>query len=306
MLEERPISSLDEPRSTEMAGTDLDRKSKRAAAVGIWGNLLLTSFKVVAGILSNSMAVVGDSLHSLSDLLASALVYVGLREARKPPDTEHPFGHGSIEAVVGLIIAVSLAMIAYEFGRGSVLKLIHGHFPAIGALALVASVLSITVKEAMARYTFAVAREANSPSLRANAWDHRSDAISSVAVLLGVTAAFFGVRIMDPIFALGMAVIIGVIGVKIGKENIENLIGTVPDPEMTSKIRKLVEVAPEVESVHKIRLHYFGSYAEVDMHVIMNPSMSIEKSHAVTDRVIEKVKEGFPEISFVNVHVEPR
>lgn len=274
--------------------------------MGIWGNLILTSFKFVAGILSNSMAVIGDSLHSFSDLLASALVYVGLREAKKPPDTEHPFGHGSIEAVVGLIIAVSLGIIAYEFGRGSALRLIRGDLSAIGVLAIVASVTSIVLKEAMARYTFTVAREARSPSLKANAWDHRSDAISSVAVLVGVTAAFLGARILDPVFALGMAVIIGAIGIKIGRENIDNLIGTVPDPEMASKIRKLVEVAPEVKSVHKIRLHYFGSYAEVDMHVIMNPSMSIEKSHAITDLLMEKVKEGFPEIAFVNVHVEPR
>jgi len=289
-----------------MPEKDPDRKAKRAATIGIWGNLLLTSFKLVAGLLSASMAVIADSIHSLSDLLASALVYVGLREAKRPPDKEHPFGHGGIEAVIGLIIAVSLAIIAYELARESAARLLRGHLPAIGALAIVASILSILVKEAMARYTFAAAREARSPSLEANAWDHRSDAISSVAVLFGVTAAFLGFRILDPLFALGMAFIIGAIGIKIGRKNVENLIGTVPDPEMASKIRKLVEVLPEVKSVHKIRLHYFGPYAEVDMHVIMNPYMTIQRSHAVTDRLIEKVKQDFPEIAFVNIHVEPK
>ncbi len=287
-------------------GAQLAEKADRAGMIGIFGNMVLTAFKLAAGVLSGSMAVIGDSLHSLSDLLATILVYAGVRQARRPPDAKHPFGHGGIEAIVGLFVAISLALIAFEFGRESLTILLQRHFSQVGALAMVAAAASIVVKEAMARYTFGVANETKSMALNAAAWDHRSDAISSVVVLIGVTAAFMGARILDPLFALGMAFVIGLVGVRIGKQNVENLIGTLPDPDMNREIEAIVSSFPEVKGIHKIRLHYFGPYAEVDMHVIMNPSMTIERSHAVTDRINEQVKARLPQITYVNVHVEPR
>lgn len=289
-----------------MSEPQIERRADTAALLGIVGNFLLTAFKLAAGLISGSMAVMGDSLHSLSDLLASLLVLLGIREARKPPDPEHPFGHGDIEAIIGLFIAISLAVIAYELGRGSLLLVIRQEYKEIGYLAIIAATVSVALKEGMARYTFRAARETHSLALEANAWDHRSDAISSVAVLLGVSVAILGVRILDPLLGLAMAIIIGVVGARIGKKNIENLIGTIPDPEMTKRISKLVLSFPEVRTVHKIRLHYFGSYAEVDMHVIMDPKMTIDDSHKVTDRIIESVRGEMPELAFVNVHVEPK
>jgi cation diffusion facilitator family transporter len=285
---------------------ELKKKADRAALVGILGNLLLTAFKLVAGILSGSMAVIGDSLHSLSDSLGSLLVYLGIRKARQPPDPEHPFGHGDIEAITGLFIAISLALIAYEFGRRSLVMILQGESQQIGYLAIVAAVVSVVLKESMARYTFGVAKETHSLALDASAWDQRSDALSSLVVLAGVSAAVLGYQILDSVFAVGMAVLIGVVGVRIGKKNIENLVGTLPDPEMAGRIEGLVLSFSAVRTVHKIRLHYFGSYAEVDMHVIMDPTMTIEMSHDVTDGIIERVKANIPEIAFVNVHVEPK
>jgi len=283
-----------------------DKKADRAALIGVVGNLILTAFKLLSGILSGSLAVVGDSLHSFSDLLASGLVYFGIRKSREPPDHEHPFGHGDVEAVVGLLIAISLAIIAYELGRRSLVALLSSAPSSIGFLALVAAAVSAVTKELMARYTFSVSKETRSLALEANAWDHRADAISSTIILVGVAFAFFGLPRLDPVLALGMALLIGFVGARIGKKNIDNLIGTVPDPSLVKRIERIALSLPQVRGVHNVRIHYFGSYAEVDLHAIMDPSMSIETSHKVTDQIIERLKADLPEFAFVNIHVEPR
>ncbi len=284
----------------------MGRAAKRAALVSTLGNIFLALFKLTAGLMSGSMAVIGDSLNSFSDLPTSFLAYFGIRKAREPPDSKHPFGHGDIEAIVGLFVAISLTLVAYEFGRESIMTLIRGEFRVVGPLAIFATVVSVVVKLAMARYTFSVAREVRSPALEAVSWDHRSDIFASLGVLLGVTAAYMGVKVLDPLFALGMAFVIGWTGIRVGKKNINNLIGTVPDPGMTKRMREIVKSVPEVKGVHSIRIHYFGSYAEVDMHVVMNPSMTIENSHLIADTIIEKVRAELPDFIFVTVHVEPR
>ncbi len=280
--------------------------TRAATILGVVGNLALTVFKFAAGLLSGSMAVLADSFHSLSDLLASSIVYIGMKHATRPPDERHPFGHGDVEALTGLFVAIILALVAYELGRGSILTILHGSATRIGPAAIYASAISVVAKEAMARYTFSAARKSMSMALEASAWDHRSDALSSVAVLAGVSLAMGGIWVADPIIAFGMACAIGFIGFRIARKNVENLIGTVPRPETVTKIERIVRGVPEVIDVHKIRLHYFGPYAEVDMHVVMDPKMTIEESHATTDTIIEIVRSTLPDIAFVNIHVEPR
>lgn len=279
---------------------------RRAASVSVISNALLGLFKLATGLISGSMAVVGDALNSFSDLPASLLVLLGIRKAQEPPDPEHPFGHGDLEAVIGLLIAISLVLVAYEFGRYSVLRLLKGEYQSIGIIAIVASLVSISAKIALSRYVLSVARDSHSLALEAQAWDHRADALSSSGVLVGVTAAYLGARVLDPVLALAMAAVIGLVGFKVGRRNIENLIGTLPDTAMTQRIEEIAMAVRGVREVHKIRLHYFGPYAEVDMHVVMDPKMTIEESHAITDRIIERTKAELADIEFVTVHVEPR
>jgi len=283
-----------------------DRRAKRAAIISILVNALLGIFKLVIGILSGSIAVIGDGLNSFSDLPSSILVFFGIRKARQPPDPEHPFGHGDIEALIGLIIAISLVLVAYEFGRTSLLRLIQGRYGSIGFLAIAATLVSIGAKVILARHISSEAVKARSPALEAQAWDHRSDAVSSTAVLIGVIAAYLGFEFMDPALAIVMAFFIGWIGLRVGKRNIDNLIGTLPDPELAQRIEETVGSVQGVREVHNIRLHFFGAYAEVDMHVVMDPAMTIERSHLIADEIILQTRNHFPQIKFVTVHVEPR
>ena len=283
-----------------------DRRAKRDAMVSILANALLGIFKFVTGILSGSIAVIGDSLNSFSDLPSSVLVFYGIRKARQPPDPEHPFGHGDIEALIGLVIAISLVLVAYEFGRASILRLVQGDYESIGFIAILATLVSIGTKVVLAKFISSEAKITRSLALEAQAWDHRSDAISSTAVLIGVIAAYLGFGFMDPALAIIMAIFIGWMGVRVGKRNIENLIGTVPDPELVQKIKQVVVSIKGVRGVHNIRLHFFGPYAEVDMHIVMDPTMTIETSHFIADEIIRQTKSQLPQIEFVTVHVEPR
>ncbi len=289
-----------------MFGPELDRKAKKASLIGIVGNSCLAVFKLAAGLFSGSLAVIADSLNSLSDLPGSLLVWYGLRKARKPPDTKHPFGHGDVEALIGLFVAISLVIVAYELGKQSVFRLIQQRYGTVGWLAILASGVSTVVKIALALYTSKLGEEVHSPALQAQAWDHKSDALSSAAVMFGVTGAHLGVGVLDPLLAFLVALVIGWMGIRVGKSNIENLIGTVPDLEMVERIEEIASGVKEVREVHKIRVHYFGPYAEVDMHAIMDPFLTIERSHAVTDHMIERIRNEIPEIRYATIHVEPR
>lgn len=279
-------------------------RGERAALLGVVGNIFLSAFKFMAGIYSGSMAVIADSLHSFSDILVSGATWFGIRLSSKPADEAHPYGHGDIEPIVGLIISIILAIVGFEFARHSLAALSKTFSPP-GVLAVYVTLFSIVFKELMSRYTLRVAADIRSPALKADALHHRSDVYTSIAVLAGVTGAILGYPSLDPLAGLLVSVVIIKVGYDVGRENIVQLMGTSPGPELSGKIREAVSQIKEVKFVHRIRVHGVGAYYAVDLHVCVDEALPLGKAHEVAHRVQELIKEGFPEVSSVLVHIEP-
>jgi cation diffusion facilitator family transporter len=277
---------------------------ERAALLGVVGNIFLTGLKFMAGVLSGSLAVIADSLHSFSDILVSGATWMGIRLSSKPADEEHPYGHGDIEPIVGLIISIILAVAGFEFARHSLSALSEAASPPT-ILAVYVTLFSIVFKEAMSRYTLNVASKIRSPALKADALHHRSDVYTSIAVLAGVSGAILGFPFMDPLAGILVSVVIIKIGYEVGKENIVQLMGTSPGPELSGKIKDVVSSIKEVKLVHRIRVHGVGAYYAVDLHVCVDEDLSLGRAHKIAHRVQKLIMDSFPEVSSVLVHIEP-
>lgn len=277
---------------------------ERAAMLGIVGNIFLSAFKFMAGVFSGSVAVIADSLHSFSDILVSGATWLGIRLSSKPADEEHPYGHGDIEPIVGLIISIILAVVGFEFAKHS-LKALSGDVSPPGILAVYVTLFSIVFKEAMSRYTLRVAADIRSPALKADALHHRSDVYTSIAVLAGVTGAILGYPFLDPLAGIFVSLIIIKIGYEVGRENITQLMGTSPGPELSGKIKEIVSRIREVKLVHRIRVHGVGAYYAVDLHVCVDENLPLGRAHEIAHRVQQLIMESFPEVTSVLVHIEP-
>jgi cation diffusion facilitator family transporter len=289
-----------------MPGLYQNRRSRgeRAALLGVFGNILLSAVKFTAGVLSGSVAVIADSLHSFSDILVSGVTWFGIRLSSKPADEGHPYGHGDIEPIVGLIISIILAVAGFEYARHSLEALSTVSLPP-GILAVYVTIFSIVFKELMSRYTLRVAEDIRSPALKADALNHRSDVYTSIAVLAGVSGAILGYPILDPLAGILVSIVIIKIGFEVGKENILQLMGTSPGPELNSRIMKAVSGIKEVKLVHKIRVHGVGAYYTVDLHVCVDEALPLGEAHQVAHRVEKRILKSFPEISSALVHIEP-
>lgn len=276
---------------------------ERAALVGIVGNIFLSAAKFVVGIVAGSTAVIADALHSFSDVIISALTWLGIRIAKKPPDREHQLGHYDVEPIVGLIVSIVLAVIGFEFARYSLSMLYSPQIPKTSAIYI--TIFAIFFKEAMTRYTLSIAQKIRSPALKADAMHHRSDVYSSILVLLGVAGAILGYPALDPIAGIAVSILVFKIGVDVGKENIVQLMGSVPSPELAENIDKLVRGVAGVKHLHRIRIHGLGAYASVDLHVCVDEKLPLAEAHKIAHEVQRKIVESFPEISSALVHIEP-
>ncbi len=282
---------------------DRIKLGERGAKVGVFGNIILSTFKLIVGIVSNSTAVMADSMHSLSDVATSLMVWVGIRMSDKPPDEEHPYGHGDVEPIVGLLISIALVLVGFEFARHAINEIFTG-VVAPTPLAAYATVFVIIYKEGMARYVLSVADKIKSPALKADAQHHRSDVYSSIAVLIGVSGSILFYPILDPLAGIVVSLIVIKMGFDVGRENIQQLMGTVPSPEVKERIERLALSVKGVKMAHNIRIHYFGAYATVDLHVCVDESLLLSEAHKIAHQVQRKIVE-IPEISSALVHVEP-
>lgn len=287
-----------------MINEDRAVRGEKAALAGIWGNVLLSLLKLIVGFVANSTAVIADAIHSFSDILTSALTWLGIRVSKRPPDKEHPYGHGDVEPIVGLIISIVLAVIGFEFARHSIGE-IYIKVTAPGPLAIYATILALILKEAMSRYVINVAEHINSPALKADAQHHRSDVYSSIVVLIGVIGARLGYPMLDPLVGVIVSLIIIKIGFDVGRENIRQLMGTVPSPELSTRIENLVLGMNKVKLIHRIRIHGMGAYFIVDLHVCVDHSLPLGEAHKIAHEVQRKIVDLFPEVSSALVHIEP-
>ncbi|MGE5633309.1 MAG: cation diffusion facilitator family transporter [Caulobacteraceae bacterium] len=281
------------------------KTAEKWAIFGVVGNLILTTFKAYAGIVGGSSAMVADAIHSASDIIASAVVYVSLKIAKKPADEEHPFGHGKAEAISTSIVGLMLIAAGIQIIRTAYHSISAGSVQAPGIIALIAAVVSIVVKEGMYRVTYRAGKRINSPSTIANALDHRSDAFSSIATFIGIGGAILGYPVMDPIAGAIVALFILNMGYGIVKDAVNQIMDKSPDKNKVNMIKEAVLNTPGVEDTHDIRVRQSGPFYLVDLDICVDKNISLDKAHEIGDVTRSNVFKAVDKIFEVRVHIDP-
>jgi cation diffusion facilitator family transporter len=287
-------------------------KAEFAAWVGIVGNLALALMKGIVGFLSNSKALIADAANSASDVAGSVAVLIGLKAAKKPPDKDHPYGHGKAESIAAIIVSILLILVGLEIGIGAVETIIEGVTEPPAWFALIAIAISIIVKEILFQYKYRLGTKLSSQALIATAWDHRTDVFSSTAALVGVGGAvlgqYFGYPILyylDPIAGLFVALLVMRIGFKLVMESIHNTMDHVLHQEDAKELHRAVQQVQGVIAVDDLRAREHGHYIIVDVKISVNPRITVLEGHDIAKKVKLKLIERFDQVSDVFIHVNP-
>ena len=276
--------------------------------VSILWNVLLSGFKLFAGLFAHSGAMLSDAVHSASDVFSTLVVMVGVRAAGKAADREHPYGHERMECVAALLLSVVLFATGTGIGVSGVRQIFSGKAGSMeipGVLALIAAVVSIVVKEVMYWYTRAAAKKLRSGALMADAWHHRSDALSSVGSFAGILGARLGFPILDPVASVVICLFIGKAAVSIFVDSINKMVDRSCDEETVCAIAEKAVSQPLVAGVDEIHTRLFGDRMYVDLEISVSGTLTLNDAHAAAERVHDAVEEGFPLVKHCMVHVNP-
>lgn len=281
------------------------RASLRVALVNITANFLLTVAQVIIGILGHSQALVADGLHTLSDTLADLLVIFALKHGRKGADEEHPYGHERIETAVTMILGIVLIGVAIGIGVRAGLKLTTaGAIIVPSTLTLWTALGTLVAKEAMYRYTLITANRFDSNMLRASAWHHRSDALSSLIVAAGIAGSLVGFAYLDAVAAIVVAAMIIKVGVKLGWQSLRELVDTGLAHEDLDSIRQTILGVSGVKALHLLRTRRVGGQALADVHIIVDDHVSVSEGHQISEAVRTKLIEEIAPMTDVMVHID--
>lgn len=285
----------------------LAKKGIHSALVGIMLNAVLVVIKATAGVCGNSYALVADAIESASDVLSSCVVIVGLKLARKPADHTHPYGHGKFEPLAAALVALALLGAAVLIAVESIREIIHPqHAPAAYTLAVLLA--AVLVKEGLFRFVTRVSTEVESLAVKADAWHHRSDALTSAAAFVGISIALVGgegYEGADDIAAMLAAVLIAINAVLILRPALYELLDTAPDEGITKQIREVARSVSGVLGTHKCHVRKLGFDYFVDLDILCDPDSSIRTGHEIAHNVGEAIHKAMPIITKVLVHVEP-
>ncbi len=266
----------------------------RVSIVGMAGNVALTLFKLFAGIISHSGAMISDAVHSASDVFSGIIVIVGVRLSARESDSDHPYGHERFECVaIGIEALKSIFTGAYT------------ELSFRNPLALIAAITSIVVKETMFWYTKINAKRIDSPSLSAEAWHHRSDALSSVGALIGIGGAALGFPILEPIASIVICLFIFKVAFDVFKDAVDRMVDHSCDEETEAKIKACAEEIEGVEQIDLLRTRVFGNKIYVDIEIGVDSALSVCTAHGIAEKVHDAVEDGFPQVKHVMVHVNP-
>lgn len=294
------------------AQTFRSNEARRVTMVGFWVNALLTVFKLFAGFVGHSRAMIADGVHSLSDFLTDIIVLVGFKMTEKPEDECHNYGHGKFETLATVMISVFLGLAGLGILRSGVNNIhmyIDGAFlPKPGWIALGAAAVSIVGKEWLFRYTRKVGEKINSSAVTANAWHHRSDALSSVGTFFGVGGAIILSRkwiVLDPIASIIVSFFIFKVAYEICRPAMAELMEKALDREEIDRITAIIENHPNIEDHHRLRTRRIGAKIAVECHILVDPGMDIAKAHDVATCIEMEIRRHYGEQSIVTLHVEP-
>ena len=279
---------------------------KKLSVVGILGNVLLAVFKLFSGIIGKSGAMISDAVHSLSDVFATLVAFIGVILSKRPEDREHPYGHERIECVASLILGLILAGTGIGIGYTGVQKLITREAIEVPTLLpLIAAVISIIVKEAMFWYTMHYAKKMDSPAFKADAWHHRSDALSSVGSFIGIGLAKLGFPIMDQIASLVICIFILKVAFDITKDALGKMLDTSCGSEFEETLRNFVLAQPGVEDIDLLHTRQFGNKIYIDLEIAVGRSLSLLEAHSIAESVHANVEKQYPNVKHIMIHVNP-
>ena len=280
----------------------------KLSAVGVGGNVLLAALKFIGGVVGNSAALLSDAVHSLSDVLATAIAYIGVRISKRDADASHPYGHERFECLASLALGLVLAVTGLGIGISSIQSIATGEYlesEAPGAIALVVAAVSILVKEGMFWYTRHWARVLNSSAFMADAWHHRSDALSSVGALLGVGGAMLGLPICDPLASIVICAIILKVAFDVAKDAVDKMVDTPCSAEVEAGVRECIAEVEGVVRIDMLRTRQFGNKIYVDADIAVDGNLPLVQAHAIADEARRAVEARFLDVKDVMVHENP-
>lgn len=286
---------------------NFEKQATKVSLVSIIGNAALALLKLLAGVLAHSGAMISDAVHSVSDVFSSIIVIIGVKMAAKESDKSHPYGHERFECVAAIVLAMFLVITGLFIGREAIDLIITPKAVATkpGVLAVIAAIVSIAAKEGMYWYTRFHAKKLNSGALMASAWDHRSDALSSVGALVGIVAARMGFPIFDPIASLVICLFIGKAAYDIFKDAISKMVDHSCSAEMEQEIADCAASQDNVLEVDLIQTRVFGNKIYVDIEISADGSKSLFEGHEIAQAVHDAIETQFPEVKHIMVHVNP-
>jgi cation diffusion facilitator family transporter len=278
---------------------------KKASAIALTVNVSLMVAKVISGILSKSTAIVADAFNNGTDIFATIAVFSGIRVAHLPPDEKHHYGHIKAESIVSKIVSLLIIITSLTMGYSSITKILSRTFEAPGISAMVVSIFSIAVKYSLFRYTNRVGKLVGSSSMVADSYNHRSDVLASISVLLGVAGARLGYPILDPLAGILVSLIILKTGISIYLEAIEDLMDTAPDVKTVENIKSEALNVPGVITVNQVRARKLGQNFIVDLKICVDGRISVEQGHLIAVKTKHNIIHNCGNVQDVMVHVNP-
>ncbi len=280
----------------------------RVSLVSILVNLVLSLFKLFAGIFASSGAMISDAVHSASDVFSTVIVMIGVQVSAKKSDKDHQYGHERMECVASIVLAVVLCITGAGIGLRGLETILGGRFEELavpGVLALAAAIVSIVVKEWMFWYTRAAARKINSGALMADAWHHRSDSLSSIGALLGIFGSRMGYPVLDSVASVIISAFIIKASFDIFKDAIDKMVDKACDDETIEQMCEVIRSQEGVLEIDEVRTRLFGNKIYVDIEIAADGSRTLNETHSVAECVHHKIERSFPNVKHCMVHVNP-
>jgi cation diffusion facilitator family transporter len=281
------------------------RITQRVTLTGAAVNAVLASLQIFFGLLGKSQALLADGIHTLSDLSTDFIVLYASRRSSKAADKDHPYGHGRIETLASMVLGGILVMVGIGIGIRGVEAVISPSSSNPEAITIFFAGLAIVAKEGLYRYTLRAARATHSSMLEANAWHHRSDALSSIVVVIGISAQIMGIPYMDAVAAIIVACMISWMGLRLGRKALSELIDTGLDLELIEQVRTAMQANSSVIGVHNLRSRSMGGLGYLDAHIEVDSRLTVSEAHYIAHRIEHQVKKRFPKIIDVQIHIDP-
>ena len=287
-----------------MDADEREKSGRKAIIVGISGNAVLVIFNFIVGTLSGSTALIAESAHTFSDILDSSIAFIGFKIGLKPPDIEHPYGYGRAESLAGLITVIFLLIIAFEILSEVYQKLLlGGGLAPPGWTAAIMALVGIIINFTMTNYMTKTGRKINSPAIIADAKHQRVDIFTCIAIFAGVVGSQLGMPILDPLVALFIVVLVLKTAFDVAKDNVNNILGKIPSEVILNDIKAAALSVNGTSGIHDIKVNYTGPYASVDVHIEVDPVLSLIEAHEISTQVEKRIIDQVDIVTIVNVHV---